>query len=240
VAGDPAAATYGRAPPHGVGLAREVLRVAARPSYEDDARARLADAGVAEAVARRDTARLFAWLCECLAYQGVSNRTAEAHLARHGRAEHAPVAAALAAGPACPRLASLGALAGCGYRKLARACAEPALLPGCPLPRLPLRNGRLNTAAYGLALFLRDTCGGDLVGWLDEAIAGVDAGGLGDGDPGRPARLRAALLGPLLAVPGAGAKVLSMALAELLVGADPRRLRYVCVRAGFVAGPARS
>ena len=96
-------------------------------------------------------------------------------MARHGSVALDDFGRDLASDPLpCPRLASVEALRGCGYRKLARTCAEPGLLPACPLPRHPLRNGRLNRMAYGLALVLRDVCGGDLVGWLDATLAAAD------------------------------------------------------------------
>ena len=171
-------------PPRGVGLARRLLRLTASPAFEADLRRRLEDEGVVRAVERRDTARLFDWLIDGLSFQGVSDAIAAGYLARHGNVRHRDVAAALAAPPPpCPRLASLDALAGCGYRKLARTCARPDLLPGCPLPRHDLRNGRLNRTAYGLFLLLRDLCGGDPVGWLDATLAGL-------GGPTRPACAR--------------------------------------------------
>ena len=219
-------------PVHGIGLARRVLRLAAAPAYERRLRRRLRREGVVRAVAARDTAALFAWLADALSFQGVANAVAAGYLARHGSVTLDDLGRALAPDPPpCPRLASVEALRGCGYRKLARTCAEPGLLPACPLPRHPLRNGRLNRMAYGLALTLRDTCGGDLVGWLDAALAAADRP---DG-PERLPRLRAAVLGPLLRIPGAGDKVLAMALADLLTGADPRRPLWVEVGRGLVA-----
>jgi len=70
----------------------------------------------------------------------------------------------------------LGAIQGCGYRKGRETCAEPAHQQGCPLPRHALREGNLNVAAYGLALFIRDVCAGDFVAWLDASLAYADPG----------------------------------------------------------------
>jgi len=123
-------------PVHGIGLARRVLRLAAAPAYERRLRRRLRREGVVRAVAARDTAALFAWLADALSFQGVANAVAAGYLARHGSVTLDDLGRALAPDPPpCPRLASVEALRGCGYRKLARTCAEPGLLPACPPAR---------------------------------------------------------------------------------------------------------
>ena len=41
---------------------------------------------------------------------------------------------------------------------------------------MDLRKGTLSIATAGFALFVRDVCGGDLVGWIDDRLAGADPG----------------------------------------------------------------
>jgi len=82
-----------------------------------------------------------------------------------------------------------------------------------------------------LFFFLRDVCDGDLVAWIDARLAAAD-------DPGRPDRaalMRQALLAPLCCIHGVSSKVLSMAFANLLLGADPSRERWVTTGASMVA-----
>ena len=130
--------------------------------------------GMAEAVRTGDTPFLFAWLVEVFSYQGIADARALAYMDAHGRLTHGDVARGLEQGPACPKLTTYWHHAGCGYTKTARTCAEPDLLPGCPLPQHDLRNGRLNQMAYALFLFIRDVCDGDLVGWIDDRLSEAD------------------------------------------------------------------
>jgi hypothetical protein len=67
------------------------------------------------------------------------------------------------------RLAANGECGGpaaisCRYYKGAGTCAEPGHIDVCPLPRHPLRNGRLKQMAYSLFLFIRDVADNDFVG----------------------------------------------------------------------------
>jgi hypothetical protein len=111
---------------------------------------------------------------------------------------------------------------GCGYHKIEQCCAEPDHFRACPLPTHDLRNGRLNQAAYSLFLFMRDVANGDFVGWVDQRLADAD---LASG-PDRATRLRQALVEPLAQVYGVSNKVLSMALAGLLLAGDQRRVLW--------------
>ncbi|PDQ20087.1 hypothetical protein CN311_16100 [Mesorhizobium sanjuanii] len=127
----------------------------------------LVELGVTRAVAVRDNRALFDWLLGVVQYQGMSDANVDAYNANNGHVGWAEIASAVAAGPTCMKLDSYWAFDGCGYRKTAQTCAEPGLTSSCSLPRLPLRNGRLSQAAFSLFLFMRDVCGGDLVGWID-------------------------------------------------------------------------
>lgn len=90
----------------------------------------------------------------------------------------------------------------------------------------------MNQAAFSLALFIRDVCDGDLVRWIDRRLA--------DADPGvnafdRAAAMKDAVLSPLSEIYGVGPKVWSMLLADLLLGADPSRERWVSTGAAMIA-----
>lgn len=192
-----------------------------------DLRARLQRQGVPAAVAAHDTPALYDWLVPTLSYQGVSDAVAWGYMDRYGTITHAEVAA----GPACPRLRCYWSFADCGFAKSAYTCGSPEHLSGCPLPRHDLRNGRLNQTAYSLALFLRDVCDGDLVGWLDARLLTADV----PGGPDRLLALRTAVLEPLSGIYGVSAKVWSMALADLLLAGDPGRERWLAAGAGMIA-----
>jgi hypothetical protein len=149
---------------------------------------------------------------------------------QHGRVAWANIQAALQQNLTCPKLRGYTELSGCRYSKGSGSCAEPDHRPLCPLPRHDLRKGALNRAAYSLYLFIRDECASDLVAWIDHRLAQADA----PRAPDRAARLRHALLDPLGAVHGVGPKVLSMALSALLLGADPKRERWLTTGANLI------
>lgn len=188
--------------------------------------------GVRDAVSSHNSGPIFNWVMSLVGLQGISDRAALAFTARYGSATWDKVSEELNAGPGCGHLRSHWHFEGCGYRKGARTCAERRLLPSCPLPAIPLRKGTLNQAAFSLALFIRDACGGDFVGWIDARLAQADAG---FGMPFRAAVMRDAVLSPLCEVYGVGPKVWSMLLADLLLGADPSRERWVSTGAAMIA-----
>jgi hypothetical protein len=165
-----------------------------------------------------------------LSFQGISDSVAAGYIAQHGNVRRADVADVLARTPSCPKLAGYWAFYDCRYHKGSGTCAEPRHIDGCPLPRHPLRNGRLNQMAYSLFLFMRDVADNDFVGWIDSQLAGVNSQ-----SPDRLATLREALIGPLRNVYGVSDKVLAMALSTLLLGAGNRRRLWVELGATFVA-----
>jgi hypothetical protein len=182
----------------------------------------LARRGVRTAIHRRDTPALFDWLIETVSYQGIGNHVADGYMERHGRVRFTEIAALMEARPSCPKLQSYWHFDRCGYQKVERCCAEPGHFPACPLPTHDLRNGRLNQAAYSLFMFMRDVAGSDFVGWIDRRLAGAEL----PSAPDRAARLRDALIEPLRHVHGVSDKVLSMALANLLLAGDPQRILW--------------
>ena len=92
-------------------------------------------------------------------------------------------------------------------------------MPACPLPRHPLRNGRLNQTAYSLFLFIRDIAGGDLVQWIDDLLDEYESQPTAD----QIAAMRASLVEPLREIYGVSDKVITMAVSSLLIGAGGRR-----------------
>ena len=99
-------------------------------------------------------------------------RAAMSFAERHGSVRWHDLESMLAGRPICSKLKSHWHFADCGYRKDARSCARPDILPFCPLPSVPTRKGALNQAAFSLALFVRDVCGGDIVAWIDARLCG--------------------------------------------------------------------
>lgn len=172
--------------------------------------------GLAAAVHTRDTPVIFDWLMRMLSYQGISDTVATGYIERNGNIAWAEIVSALAAGPECGKLKNYWAFTGCQYHKGLRTCAEPDHFDDCPLPRHALRNGRLNQTAYSLFLFIRDTTGNDIVGWIDAQIK--DYPGINN-----VAAARAALVDPLRHVYGVSDKVIGLALTNLMMGAGASR-----------------
>ncbi len=215
---------------YAVDLVHTVCCLAGSPEFFDRDRTHGKN-GLTAAVERHDTARLFDWLVEALSYQGIADRIAYDYMRRHGRARWASIAASLAGKPFCPKLQSYWQFEGCRYQKGAESCAEPGHIAACPLPALPLRNGHLNQMAYSLFLFTRDVANCDLVAWIDAQLEAADSAA----EPDRLEAMRMALLGPLRGVYGVSDKVLSMALADLLLGAGKQRPRWGEVGARMIA-----
>jgi hypothetical protein len=215
---------------YAVNLVHSVCCLAGDPEFFDHRRTG-GKKSLSAAVERHDTPRLFDWLVEALSYQGIADRIAHDYMQRHGRARWASIEASLARNPSCPKLNSYWHFDNCGYRKGAAICSEPQQLPACPLPALPLRNGNLNQMAYSLFLFIRDVADGDLVAWIDAQLEAADSPATDD----RLQVMCAALLEPLRGIYGVSDKVLSMALAELLLGAGQHRCRWPEVGTQMIA-----
>jgi hypothetical protein len=152
---------------------------------------------------------------------------AEGYIDRHGNVTWAEIKDSLDTNPGCYKLHGYWAFTGCRYHKGLQTCSNPNRFDDCPLPRHPLRNGRLNQTAYSLYLFIRDVAGGDFVGWIDQQLA--DHRGATN-----LAAARAALLDPLRNIHGISDKVLGMALATLLMGAGATRPGWFDVGASFI------
>lgn len=195
-----------------IGIIETVAWLAGRPDYFDDLWETAADVGLFDGPSRTISAKLFERLATAMSYQGISDEVARSYIAQHGSPKWGQIANGIRTG-ACPLLTSYWHFHGCGYRKSAQTCANPGLFESCPLPRHQYRNGNLNQLAYSLFLFIRDIADGDIVAWIDQRLEEARYGPR----RGRLARMSHALLTPLLGLHGASHKVLSMALADLLM-----------------------
>ena len=193
-------------------------------------RAYLRSRGIIRAIRDHDTPALFDWLIEILSFQGISDSVASGYMAQHGTVRWSDINEALSRTPSCPKLGGYWQFYGCQYQKGSNACSELDHIGACPLPRHPLRNGRLNQMAYSLFLFMRDVAKDDFVGWIDRQLGAVDFQ-----SPDRLGVLREAIIGPLRNVYGVADKVLAMAMSSLLLSAGRRRPLWLEVGATFVA-----
>jgi hypothetical protein len=158
---------------------------------------------------------LFDHLVRAFSFQGVSDNAASSYMEQHGSATWNEIASALSQRPSCSKLRSYWHYAGCGYSKSKMRCGRPEHLASCPVPKHRLRSGRLNQTAYSFFLFVRDVADGDLVKWIDVRFREPE-----DTKSRRQLQAkREALIRPLQHVFGVGDKLLSMALADVLLAA---------------------
>ena len=210
-------------------LVHEVCCLAGSPSFLDDLRDEIGRSRVKRAVKDRDTPVLFDWLIEILSFQGISDSVASGFIARNGTVHWTDIAEALSDRPTCPKLHGYWLFDECKYRKAAKTCAQPSEIDDCPLPRHPLRNGRLNQMAYSLFLFMRDVARNDFVGWIDLQLDQTKDQAAFD-----VIRLDETIIGPLRNVYGVSDKVLAMALSSLMLTARGRNSLWFRVGAEFV------
>lgn len=172
------------------------------------------------ALRNRDTGLVFEFLCGIFALQGISDRVAIKYARENGSARWETLSADLARKPTCPKLSSFWHYEGCGYSKTLRTCARPDHFRDCPVPKMRLRNGRLNETAWSFFLFIGDIADSDLVGWLRNRIRTEN---------GRSRSIqedRDRLLAPLNGIRGVAHKVVSIAFSDLLLAAPPRWRRW--------------
>jgi hypothetical protein len=209
-----------------ISLVKIVCDVAGSRDLIEDARTELRQAGVVKAVRQHDDEVIFNWLMEAASYQGISDSVAAGYMEAHGTASAFEIGTSLESSQPCGKLRSYWNFRSCGYRKSNQTCKQQALFRTCPVPRLDLRNGSLNQAAYSLFLFMRDVACRDFVAWIDERLNRTCRSG----------RDRAtALIEPLSHIHGLQAKVLSMSLASLLLAGDPKRHLWRAAGAQMIA-----
>jgi hypothetical protein len=171
---------------------------------------------------------LFNWLMGQISFQGISDRVAAGYLRKHGSITWKQINRSLRH-PSCPKLESYWHFHRCGYVKSKRRCSCPEHFKRCPVPRAPLRNGRLNQSAYSLFLFIRDIADGDLIGWIDKALSnGSVATSSGVHVTATP------IVAAMRGIFGVADKVLTMALANLFLAAGPSRKKWQMAGANLV------
>lgn len=213
-----------------VGLVQTICALPGNQRFIADTNRQVRNAGIIDAVQARDTPALYRWLIDGFSYQGISDAIAWGYIDRYGNATWKVVEAALENHRcSCPKLASFETYQGCRYQKAAATCGNPAALTGCPVPALPLRKGALNETAYSLYFFIRDECDGDLVGYIDRILEGVED------DQVQLAAKREALIAAFSRVRGVSSKLINMMLAMLLMAGDPNRRSWVRVGQTMVA-----
>ena len=183
------------------------------------------------AITTHDTPALFGYLVEAFSFQGISDAAAYTYMDEHGRLTWDDCEQATVLTPPCSKLDSYWRFEGCRYEKAAETCAQPDLMPSCPLPRHDLRNGRLNQTAYSLFLFIRDIADRDLVTWIDDQIRTAAEGNVRD----RSARMVQSLIDPMRNVIGVSDKVVSMTLSYMLMAAPPTKQHWIETGTSLVA-----
>jgi hypothetical protein len=202
-----------------VGLVNDVCQIAGERHYLSSLQAAFESSGIAAAVARNDDEPILNWLLEIMNYQGIADQVARRYLGEHDRPTQEQLRAGLERA-SCPKLTSYWHFEHCQYHKGSHTCAEPEHMRGCPLPRYDLRNGRLNQTAHALSLFQRDVAG-NLISFLDEQLSTAVHGRRGG--VARATALRDALFEAFGSVHGLSGKMVSMALADMLIGAGQGR-----------------
>jgi len=205
-----------------VSLVRTVCTTAGSMSLLDEIDAEAQEAGLVEAVERKNTAPIFDWLMTAFSLQGISDRIAWGYMEKHGSANWSTAQATLRRIPTCPKLRSYWAFDDCRYRKGCSTCSEPEHIDLCPVPRLRLRNGRLNQTAYSTFLFIRDLADNDIVSWIDRQLEAAAAAH----DNNREIACQEALIGPLRNIYGVSDKVLTMTLSTLLMANRDRPIWF--------------
>lgn len=206
-----------------VQLITEVCRYAGSHDLIETARSNLTREGIVRAVRKHDSPIIFDWLLKAVSYQGISDYVASHYMEKNGTVSYQDIQRALAAAGTCEKLAEFTAFVDCNYQKVKRTCGNLGSLSCCPVPMLPLRNGRLNQTALSLFLFVRDVAQGDLVHWID-----VNA------QVGKARWAATRLSAALGAVFGISHKVSSLALSGLLLACSSFRPRWGEVGAQLV------
>lgn len=211
---------------HPVDLVAELLSL---PGILSERREQPFHDGLGEAIAAHDTAIIYRALIDGFSLQGISDANANAFIAKHGNADWDRLQGDLTGAAAiCDKLMDLEAYRGCRFRKSGPSCSNPTALPGCPVPRLPLRKGLLNEQAVSLYFFVRDRCHGDIVGFIE----GVLAEGKHFLDP--VTAQRELLLSEFGRIVGVSRKLASMMLATLLMAVDDWRTDWLAVGRSMV------
>ena len=180
------------------------------------------------AITDHDNRALYSWLMNTFSYQGISDQAVASFIAKHGNVQLEDVQDVLPNSSSCGKLEGFWTFNDCGYQKVSRTCSCQSKLDGCALPALPLRNGRLNQTAYSLRFFIRDVASNDLVRFLDRLIDDIPS-------LASPREVHSILVSPWRGIFGVSDKVVSMALATLLLSAPTTKTRWRTVGGTLIA-----
>lgn len=125
-------------------LVRKVCDIAGQVTWIDDLWEEALADGLVDAVDGHDTGAIFDWLMRALSFQGISDAVAAGYMGRHGNVSWRDIETAVSVDPGCDKLHGYWKFIDCHYHKGLQTCASPTQFADCPLPRHPLRNGRLN------------------------------------------------------------------------------------------------
>lgn len=169
-------------------------------------------------ILEHDTQELYGALMDAFSYQGTSDAVVSDFIDRHGNATFAEIEHQLMPPrELCFKLASFEAYRACGFKQTSWRCNNQPFYSRCPVPNLPLRKGQLNQLAFSLYLFIRDRCHGDLVSFIDSCIQEAAH------DPDPVVSARKSLLEAFQSIQGIGPKLISMALASLLMSVGRKK-----------------
>jgi hypothetical protein len=104
--------------------------------FLDDIRTDARKAGILEAIASRNTPKIFDWLLNAFSYQGISDQVARGYIRKHGNATWSDIERSLRDTPSCPLLHTYWHFDGCRYDKGSFSCSEPDHFDACPLPAI--------------------------------------------------------------------------------------------------------
>jgi hypothetical protein len=116
----------------------------------------------------RKSIKLYQYLMESFLLSGGGDQSNHGYYAKQNHKPTFNRVRRAVKGAQCPKLASFEAFKGCGYRKTAHKCNEPAFLRTCPLPTFDMKRGALNHMAFSLYFFLRDVAGRDFYAYVTE------------------------------------------------------------------------
>lgn len=181
--------------------------------------ARKATSHIRQAITKKDNRALYSWLMSTFSYQGLSDQAVSNYIAKHGNARFSDIESGLLITDPCQKLSGFWTFESCGYQKAQRTCSRQEQLNCCPLPKLLLRNGRLNQTAFSLYFFLRDIAGGEVVSFIDRQIEEIP-------NNASPRMVHQSLVPAWMGIFGVSEKVVSMALATLLLSAPAEKIEW--------------
>ena len=178
---------------------------------------------------------IYKFLMQCFSFQGISDRAAITYREEHGDISFFQINNKILKyyeqPRKCSKLKDFSSYTGCGYEKSKGTCNNPRFFKNCPVPTHDLRNGKLNQMAYSLYFFIRDTCEGNLIEFINSIIHR----NLTKNYTYREiVTARNELLGEFTKIFNIGNKVASMALSDLLLS-DLRKPRWNKVGRSMVA-----